>query len=155
MMAKQIQRRSARRRLPQCAILLLVVWLRAATTATAETIYLGHVRPMSGTWAGGPQMEAAVEMALEDVNADTNVLPGHTLSRMIKDSLCQAGEGLKGLITWINDPLKPIVGILGGGCSAVSIPLTSTAHLFHLVSLSPASGSVSLSNKQLFPSFVR
>ena len=60
-------------------------------------------------------MEAAVEMAFEDINADPAVLPGHALERhrLVKDSLCQAGEGIKGLIEWINDKSTPIVGVLG------------------------------------------
>jgi ABC-type branched-subunit amino acid transport system substrate-binding protein len=146
----------ARTNLVACVLALcFVAILLRLPSAGAASIYLGHMRPMSGTWAGGPQMEAAVEMAFEDVNADPAVLPSHTLSRVIKDSLCQAGEGLKGLITWINDKNRRIVGIVGAGCSAVSTPLTSTANLFNLMALSPSSGSISLSNKQMYPSFMR
>ena len=128
--------------------LTCVVSFFAAPAAAAIPIYLGHLRPMSGSWPGGPLMEAAVVMALEDINSNATLLPRHTLARSFKDTRCNAGDGLRGLIELLFDSTKQVVGILGAGCSVVSKPVTATAAQFNLISVSPASGAVALSNKQ-------
>ena len=43
-------------------------------------------------------MEAAVVLALEDVNAATSILPSTTLERVVKDSECDPGLGMKQFI---------------------------------------------------------
>ena len=43
-------------------------------------------------------MEAAVILALEDVNAATSVLPNTVLKRVVKDSACDPGLGMKAFI---------------------------------------------------------
>ena len=43
-------------------------------------------------------MEAAVVLALEDVNAATDILPSTTLERVVKDSKCDPGLGMKSFI---------------------------------------------------------
>ena len=43
-------------------------------------------------------MEAAVVLALEDVNAATSILPSTTLERVVKDSKCDPGIGMKSFI---------------------------------------------------------
>ena len=93
-------------------------------------------------------MEAAVIMALEDIDDNATILPHNTLARVFKDTLCNPGHGLRGLIELLSDESHPIVGILGAGCSVVSKPVSATAAQFNLISVSPASGSIALSDKQ-------
>eukprot|EP00947_MAST-08B_sp_MAST-8B-sp1_P000913 g913.t1 len=111
--------------------------------------------PWAGAWIGGPLMEESTKMALEDVNARADILPSYTLERIAADSLCSAGQGLFGMFQWVSDTSRPIVGVLGPGCSSVAIPLSKTAGLFNLVSLGHAPGSITLSDKNEYPRFLR
>ena len=111
--------------------------------ALSEILYLGHISPFSGEWAGGRQMEASTIMAFEDVNKDQSVLPGITLERILKNSECVAGVGLRGLVDLLYDSSKPIVGLLGPGmssgpwevggvcCSAASLSCSRLAVVLH------------------------
>jgi hypothetical protein len=61
-------------------------------------VRIGYITPFSGAWSGGVQMEAAVVLALEDVNAATSILPSTTFERVVKDSKCEPGLGMKSFI---------------------------------------------------------
>ena len=70
----------------------------ANAAAPPTTVRIGYITPFSGAWSGGVQMEAAVVLALEDVNAATSILPSTTLERVVKDSKCDPGLGMKSFI---------------------------------------------------------
>ena len=58
-------------------ITYLLIFLHPSTAASTPTpLYLAHLAPYTGAWTGGIQMEPAVIMAFEDINADPNTLPG-------------------------------------------------------------------------------
>ena len=81
--------------------LLLFGVLRVGSLARAAVpakLTLGHITPFSGAWSGGLQMEAGVIMGLEDVNAATAILPDTKLGRIVKDSKCEAGLGMRSFI---------------------------------------------------------
>ena len=76
----------------------LVAFLACSGALPPTTVRLGHITPFSGAWSGGLQMEAAVILALEDVNAATSILPTTALKRVVKDSSCDPGLGMKAFI---------------------------------------------------------
>ena len=78
--------------------LLIALACYAASAAPPATVRLGHITPFSGAWRGGLQMEAAVVLALEDVNAATNILGSTKLERVVKDDECDPGLGMKAFI---------------------------------------------------------
>ena len=85
----------------RCAFVLLLVFGGCVYQIGAlppTTVRLGHITPFSGAWSGGLQMEAAVILALEDVNAATSILPTTALKRVVKDSACDPGLGVKSFI---------------------------------------------------------
>ena len=85
----------------RCAFVLLLILEGCVYQVGAlppTTVRLGHITPFSGAWKGGLQMEAAVVLALEDVNAATSILPSTTLERVVKDSKCDPGLGMKQFI---------------------------------------------------------
>ena len=51
-----------------------------------QTLYIGGIFPMTGGWAGGKGCRPAVDMALEDVNNRTDILPGYVLEMVANDS---------------------------------------------------------------------
>ena len=61
------------------------------TSGTAKDIWLIGLFPMRGSWPGGLGQLPAVEMGLEDVNADPNILSGYRL-RMTKDDTEVSGR---------------------------------------------------------------
>ena len=77
------------------ALRLLVLACATAGAAVPPTVRLGYITPFSGAWSGGVQMEAAVVLALEDVNAATRILPSTTLERVVRNSKCDPGLGMK------------------------------------------------------------
>ena len=85
----------------RCAFVLLLILEGCVYQVGAlppATVRLGHITPFDGAWSGGLQMEAAVVLALEDVNAATSILPSTTLERVVKDSECDPGLGMKQFI---------------------------------------------------------
>ena len=96
--------------------LLVALACYAASATPPATVRLGHITPFSGAWSGGLQMEAAVVLALEDVNAATSILGSTKLERVVKDDKCDPGLGMKsfignscartgwcGVVGWIGD----------------------------------------------------
>jgi ABC-type branched-subunit amino acid transport system substrate-binding protein len=132
------------------AILLSLVVCNAK-----DPLYLAYFGPFAGAWPGGIEMDPAVTLAFADVNAHPDVLPGHELRRVLVRTQCNAGVGVKGLFAVLSDAQKPVVGIVGPGCSVVSGPISQTAALFNLVAVSGSAGSATLSQKSMYPYFLR
>ena len=141
--------------LPLLFLLGLSVVPRRELTARGATLNVGYLAPFSGEWKGGPGMEAGIKLALSDMNKDAALLPGHTLERVKKDTTCSKGKGVSDLFELLSDKARPIVGLIGPGCSGVAMPVSSTAGLFNLVTLSASAGSVSLSDTSSYPYFMR
>jgi hypothetical protein len=146
---------------------MLVLGL-AATAAgnvngTPPLLRLAGFYPMTGSWPGGVSVRPAVEMALQDVNADPNVLPNTTLEVIPYDSACSQTEGVRQLIAahyaYVNrqrgsaDP--PFVGVLGAGCSRTCEAMQQVSNVLRYPTISFACSSPSLSNKRAFPQFLR
>ena len=55
-----------------------------------KDIWLIGLFPLRGSWAGGLGQLPAVQMGIEDVNADPNILPGYRL-RMTMDDTAVSG----------------------------------------------------------------
>ena len=51
-----------------------------------KKLTIGGIFPMTGSWAGGVGCKPAVEMALEDVNNRTDILPDYILDMESDDS---------------------------------------------------------------------
>jgi len=55
-------------------------------SGNVKDIWLIGLFPLKGSWAGGRGQLPAVEMGLEDVNADPNILPGYKLRMTMDDT---------------------------------------------------------------------
>jgi len=51
-----------------------------------RTLYIGGIFPMSGAWSGGKGCRPAVDIALEDINYRTDLLPNFRLQMLANDS---------------------------------------------------------------------
>jgi len=63
------------------------------SSGNLKDIWLIGLFPLRGPWAGGLGQLPAVQMGLEDVNADPNILPGYRL-RMTMDDTAVSGSNI-------------------------------------------------------------
>ena len=63
------------------------------------TVHLALLLPMSVSrdWPGGRQIAGAATLAVDRVNADKNLLPGHLLQYSSADSGCSVTQGLEAM----------------------------------------------------------
>lgn len=69
--------------LPFTVIFLLI---SPAGGFKSKNLTIGGIFPMSGSWSGGIGCLPAVQMALEDVNSRSDILPDYRLSMDYNDS---------------------------------------------------------------------
>jgi ionotropic glutamate receptor len=148
-----------------CHTLVLSVAATASglVNATPPHLRLAGFFPMTGNWLGGVSVRPAVDMALQDINADPDVLPNTTLSVVPFDSACSEDEGVRQLLSahtgYVNrqrgssDP--PFVGLLGAGCSSACEAMQTLANIMRYPTLSYACTSPSLSSSRRYPQFLR
>ncbi|XP_042907012.1 gamma-aminobutyric acid type B receptor subunit 1 isoform X3 [Parasteatoda tepidariorum] len=118
-------------------------------------LYIGAIFPINGTggWQGGRGCMPAALMALEDVNADPNLLIGYRMKMPFNDSQCNPGLGATVMYDLLYNPPQKL--ILLGGCSIVSSTIAEAAKMWNLVVVSYGSSSPALSNRKRFPTFFR
>jgi len=58
----------------------------SSTSETVKDIWLIGLFPLQGSWPGGLGQLPAVQIGLEDVNADPNILPGYRLRMTMDDT---------------------------------------------------------------------
>ena len=80
-----------------------------------EVVRFALLLPMSGAFAS--QIAGAAALAVEQVNADKALLPGHMLEYSWADSGCSAKQGLKALGQLLGGKGR-IDAVIGPGCSA-------------------------------------
>jgi len=61
-------------------------WEHQTPLRKTSTLYIGGIFPMSGAWAGGMGCRPAVDIALEDINDRTDLLPNFSLQMLANDS---------------------------------------------------------------------
>ena len=93
--------------------------------------------------------------ARRDVNADPSTLPGFDLRRVTVNGGCAAAPAVKALFEMISNTSTPLVGVAGPGCSSSSKAVTVTASIFNLATVSGSAGSSELSQKNLYPYYLR
>jgi len=64
------------------------------SSGTVKDIWLIGLFPLRGSWAGGLGQLPAVEMGIEDVNADPNILPGYRLRMTVNDTAVSSDNNL-------------------------------------------------------------
>lgn len=120
-----------------------------------QTLYIAGLFPLTGTggWIGGSGCLPAAEMALDDVNARQDLLPGYKLELTYKDSQCNPGKAARFMYDLIYHPPKKI--ILVCGCSTVCSIVAESANMWNLIVVGYGSSSPALSDRSRFPTFFR
>lgn len=126
------------------------------TTATKlKTLHIAGFFPMTGTggWIGGSGCLPAAMMALDDVNARTDLLPGYKLELSYEDSQCNPGKAARFMYEMIYHPPKKV--ILVCGCSTVCSIVAESANMWNLIVVGYGASSPALSDRSRFPTFFR
>ncbi|XP_072022904.1 gamma-aminobutyric acid type B receptor subunit 1-like [Amphiura filiformis] len=106
-----------------------------------------------GGWDGSGCVPA-IEMAFDDINARSDILPQYELRAIWNDTKCEAGSGSRALFDQLfREPTK--IMILGGGCSPPAEAIASTAHYWNLITVAYGAESPALSNRKFYPYLYR
>ncbi len=60
-------------------------------TTKPQTLMIGHAVPMTGIWAVGPLMAAAIVPSIKEVER-RQLLPGYHIDWVLGDTACDAGR---------------------------------------------------------------
>ncbi|XP_072015066.1 gamma-aminobutyric acid type B receptor subunit 1-like [Amphiura filiformis] len=116
-------------------------------------IYLGGFFSHTGVWDSSGILPA-VEMALEHINARSDILPKYDLKMVWNDTQCTASTGTRVLFDQIfHEPQKLI--LIGDGCSTATQAIAGTSYHWNLNVVSYAATTPSLSNRIDYPYFFR
>ncbi|KAF6204850.1 hypothetical protein GE061_019013 [Apolygus lucorum] len=120
-----------------------------------NVLHIGGIFPIGGEggWQGGQACEPAANLALEDVNNKTNLLPGFILKLHWNDSECEPGLGASVMYNLLYN--KPQKLMLLAGCSTVCTTVAEAAKMWNLVVLCYGASSPALSDRNRFPTLFR
>uniref|UniRef100_A0A6P7FRC1 Gamma-aminobutyric acid type B receptor subunit 1 n=1 Tax=Diabrotica virgifera virgifera TaxID=50390 RepID=A0A6P7FRC1_DIAVI len=120
-----------------------------------NVLHIGGIFPIAGEggWQGGQACMPAAHLALEDVNARKDLLPGYVLKLHSNDSECEPGLGASVMYNLLyNQPTKLM---LLAGCSTVCTTVAEAAKMWNLVVLCYGASSPALSDRNRFPTLFR
>ncbi len=116
-------------------------------------IKIGGLFPLTGTLAGGGvERRAAAQMAVDIINENDSLLNGYTLNLLVRDTQTKPDVGKTVAQDVINEGA---VGIVGAASSAVSKAVAGVAEQSKVPQISYSSTNPDLSNKTLYPYFLR
>eukprot|EP01129_Flabellula_baltica_P015323 TRINITY_DN768_c0_g1_i1.p1 TRINITY_DN768_c0_g1~~TRINITY_DN768_c0_g1_i1.p1 ORF type:complete len:283 (-),score=70.55 TRINITY_DN768_c0_g1_i1:158-1006(-) len=92
--------------------------------------------------------------AIDEINANTDLLNNYTIIPFWEDTQCDQSTGLDGMVRMMEDTNDRLSGIMGPGCSVVAEVVASVDH-WTVPFVSYGATSVSLSDKDLYPNFIR
>ncbi|CAG7718589.1 unnamed protein product [Allacma fusca] len=124
-------------------------------TSGRKPLHIAGIFPINGTggWQGGQACKPAADMALEDVNANKDLLPGYKLHLHWNDSECEPGLGAAVMYELLYK--QPYKLILLAGCSTVCTTVAEAAKMWNLVVLCYGASSPALSDRIRFPTLFR
>ncbi|XP_056642888.1 gamma-aminobutyric acid type B receptor subunit 1 isoform X1 [Diorhabda sublineata] len=121
----------------------------------SNVLHIGGIFPIAGEggWQGGQACMPAAHLALEDVNARKDLLPGYVLKLHSNDSECEPGLAASVMYNLLyNQPTKLM---LLAGCSTVCTTVAEAAKMWNLVVLCYGASSPALSDRNRFPTLFR
>ncbi|XP_045169714.2 gamma-aminobutyric acid type B receptor subunit 1-like [Mercenaria mercenaria] len=138
---------------PRISLILTVIQVSGVSTLRDLNV-LGFLSITGESWNGGDSCLTAIHMAIDDVNANQDILNGYNLTYKWFDSKCHPGVSVYRLSQKLSkDP--PYVMLLGAGCSVASEATAQVSYFWNLTQISFASTSPALSDRKRFPRFFR
>ncbi len=97
-----------------------------------RTLYIATLLPypdplFNPSWSEGPQVSVALELAKEQINNQTAILPDYNIELIQGNSGCQfTTEAYEAVVSNVYSPAeKAVIGIIGPGCSSSSVAITA------------------------------
>lgn len=134
---------------------ILLVCFAFVLAVQAREIKMGINVPFTGVWPGGPNMASAILIALDTINNKSDLLKPHTLTYAMRDSRCEAKSTIANLLHMYVEEDPPVDAYIGPGCSQGCIPGGHIALEWNLPMVAWGCSESSLSDKELYPNFVR
>ena len=137
-------------------VILLTLWSVGGEDNRVPLRILG-LFPYRGSAWNGEYVIPAARLARDEINNNTDILPGYKLELVEADSRCSRDPGLRAFVKNALDIDRPPVAILGAGCSSSTIPIASLTGRddIRIPQLSYGATSVFLSFKHSYPYFYR
>ncbi|KAI0495185.1 hypothetical protein KFK09_025335 [Dendrobium nobile] len=133
------------------ALLMLIVFVLHGVINGERPAVVNIGAVLTYDSAIGRVAKAAIEAAVQDVNANENVLNGTRLNLMMEDSSCSAFIGAVAALKVLN---KEVITVIGPQSSTIAHILSYLAGGFHIPLISFAATDPSLSSLQ-YPYFIR
>ncbi|KNC52294.1 cAMP-specific phosphodiesterase-4 B isoform [Thecamonas trahens ATCC 50062] len=147
------------------ALSLAMVATTILTSHIAGGILTGYVPPINVTIVGlypvtgslaspGQDIASAAKLAVSHVNAEPLLLPNTRIILEAVDTQASAAQTTLSLLATLRN-VQRIVAISGAAVSSVSRSVQNIVSVFNIPMISPASTAAVLSNKALYPTFMR
>ncbi|KAH8249004.1 hypothetical protein KR032_005036 [Drosophila birchii] len=129
--------------------------LEGGEAGRPDELHIGGIFPIAGKggWQGGQACMPAARLALDDVNKQTNLLPGFKLILHSNDSECEPGLGASVMYNLLYN--RPQKLMLLAGCSTVCTTVAEAAKMWNLIVLCYGASSPALSDRKRFPTLFR
>ena len=137
-------------------LFMLILWRADGDDERTRLRILG-LFPYRGSSWNGEYVIPAARLAIDEINNNTDILPGYKLELIEANSECSRDPGLRTFVSNAIHSEHVAVAILGPGCSSSSIPIASVAGRddIRIPQLSYGATSVFLSFAHSYPYFYR
>lgn len=123
-------------------------------------LYLVLMAPFPGpskpSWEAGHRVAPAVQLALDQINNSSVILQDYELILLKSDTACSDGYAVvKALINIVRVSDRPIVGIVGPGCTSAAIAVAEQVSRpqYSLIAITPSATSPNLENATYMNTF--
>ena len=103
--------------------------------------------PDPPSWEAGHRLAPAVQLALDQINNRSDILRDYELILLKSDTACSKGYAVqKAIVDIVRASDKPIVGIVGPGCTAAAITVAEQVSRpqYSLIAITPSATSPNL-----------
>ena len=112
--------------------------------------------PVQPSWEAGHRVAPAVQLALDQINNRSDILRDYELILLKSDTACSDGyAAVKAIVDIVRVSDRPIVGIVGPGCTAAAIAVAEQVSRpqYSLIAITPSATSPNLENEKYMNTF--
>lgn len=132
----------------------LTEWI--PNNADKNTLFVGGIFPMSGTFYTAKSIVIAAKMAKESINVNNTLLRDYNLTLLASDGQCKSDMVMKSFIDYIvHNYYEKLVGVLGPACSETVEPLVGVSKHYKTVIISYSAEGSSFNDRSRYPYFFR
>lgn len=128
-------------------LLLLLLALAVAVNASAKTLKIGSMSPLSGPYsADGTDIKNGVLTAIEVIKADGGVTGFDEIEFSAQDTACDPRQAVAAANKLINEE---VLAVIGAYCSSATLPASETLAEEDIVMITPASTNEKVTERGL------